>query len=318
MPAEVESLMYVNANGDERNVPWHGLGTSIDHAASAQEALELGGLNWKVTAEPIFVNGHEVPGYQANVRETDKKVLGIVTNRYEIVQNKQAFDFIDGLLGEGVTFETAGSLEGGKRVFMCAHLPKEKILGDDIVPYLVFTNGFNGKYTVRACCTPVRVVCRNTLNYALNTANRYWSTRHTGRIEDKLEEARNTLNLAKHYMKELDVTADILANTKVTDDEVMTMLNNMYPVKDDDSDRKKNNVADIKNGFMMCMLSPDILKFKNTAWGVVNAASDFYTHTPPKRITNSWNEKNFGKVLDGNVMIDTVFLNMLKKAKQNV
>lgn len=315
MSANVETMVYVNANGDERNVPWHGLGVSIDHAMSSEEALELGGLNWEVKPYPVEVNGNSIPGYQANVRETDKSVLGIVTDRYQIVQNKQAFDFVDNLLGEGCTFETAGSLENGKRVFLLAHLPEELILDDKVVPYLVFTNGFNGKYCVKTCCTPIRVVCNNTLNFALRNASRVWSTRHTGKLEDKLEDARNTLRLAKTYMEELNNTADILANTKVTQDEVVSILDEMYPVKEEDSDRKKKNIAETKNGIMMCMLSPDILKFKDTAWGVMQGISDYATHTPPKRTTNSWNEKNFSKTIDGNVLIDTMFLKMLQKAK---
>lgn len=315
MPALIETLAYVNENNDPRKVPWHGLGTSCDHAMSSQEALELAGLNWTVKSTSVYANGVVLPGYKANIRETDGTFLGMVGERYQIIQNKEAFEFTDALIGEGCTYETAGSLDGGKRIFLLARMPAEKILGDDVVPYLAFTNGFNGYYSVRACCTPVRVVCANTLNLALNTAKRSWSTKHVGNIQSKLEEARETLGLAKTYMNELAKTADILANTKVSEDEVREVLNEIYPINTEDSDRKKQNAEEIKDSFMICMFSPDLMKFRGTAWQAVQAASDFSTHVAPKRATANYAEKNFGKVLDGNVVLDTVFLKMLEKVK---
>ena len=311
----VESLAYVNENGDYRNVPWHGLGTSVNHAMTSEEALELAGLNWTVKSEPVYANNKLIPRYKANIRETDGAFLGMVGDRYQIIQNKEAFDFTDALIGEGCTYETAGSLDGGKRIFLLARMPEEVILDDKVVPYLAFTNGFNGYYTIKACCTPVRVVCNNTLNLALNNAQRAWSTRHVGNIQSKLDEARETLHLAKTYMKELSVTADILANTKVSEDEVREVLNTIYPVSEEDSDRRKSNIEEIKNNFMMCYFAPDILKFRETAWGAVQAASDFSTHAAPKRVTANYAEKNFGKVLDGNVVLDAMFAKMLEKAK---
>lgn len=319
MSALIESMAYVNENDDPRKVPWHGLGVSCDHAMTSEEALELAGLNWEVKSSPVYDgNGILIPGYKANIRSTDNTFLGMVSNKYKIVQNREAFDFTDALIGEGCTYETAGSLDGGKRVFLLARMPKEKILDDDIVPYLAFTNGFNGYYSVKACCTPVRVVCNNTLNLALSTAKRTWATKHVGNIESKLEEARETLNLAKSYMHELAQTADVLANTKISEDEVRDVLSTIYPVNTEDSDRRKDNVEQIKDSFMVCMFAPDLLKFKGTAWQAVQAASDFSTHVAPKRVSSNYAEKNFGKVLDGNIVLDAVFSKMLERASSKV
>lgn len=315
MSALVESMAYVNENGDSRNVPWHGLGTACDHAMSSEEALELAGLNWTVRPERVYANGIILPGYKANIRDTDGAFLGMVGDRYQIVQNKDAFDFTDALIGEGCTYETAGSLEGGKRVFLLARMPKELILGDEVVPYLAFTNGFNGYYSIKACCTPIRVVCSNTLNLALSKAQRTWSTKHVGNLNSKLEEARDTLNLAKAYMTNLAETADILANTTVSEEEVRDVLNELYPTKTEDTDRRKQNIEEIKDQFMVCYFAPDILKFKNTAWGAVQAAADFTTHVAPKRANENYREKNFGKVLDGNVILDKMFFKMMERAK---
>ncbi len=90
MAANVESMFYV------RETPWHGLGTRVMEAPDSEEALELAGLNWKVRQEPIYTdNNLLIPGYKANVRDLDNKVLGVVTDRYKVVQNDEAFAFTD-------------------------------------------------------------------------------------------------------------------------------------------------------------------------------------------------------------------------------
>ena len=178
MAANVESMFYTREN------PWHGLGTKVDEAPTSKEALELAGLNWKVLQKPIYTSsGTLIEGYKANVRNTDQNVLGIVTDRYKVVQNDEAFKFTDDLLGAGVRYETAGSLQDGKRIWLLAKLPQEYIIGgEQISPYLVFTNTHDGSGAIKVAVTPVRIVCSNTLNLALSTAKRSWSTIHTGDI----------------------------------------------------------------------------------------------------------------------------------------
>ena len=103
MAAEVESMFYT------REKPWHGLGTRVEDAPSSKDALHLAGLDWRVVQEPIYKRGREkIPGYRANIRDSDRKVLGVVSDRYKIVQNEEAFSFTDALLGKGVRYETAG------------------------------------------------------------------------------------------------------------------------------------------------------------------------------------------------------------------
>lgn len=110
MAANVETMFYT------REKPWHGLGTRVLTAPTSKDALQLAGLDWKVLQQPISTNGQVIEGYKANIRDSDNKVLGVVTERYRVVQNTEAFEFTDKLLGEGVRYETAGSLFDGKRV----------------------------------------------------------------------------------------------------------------------------------------------------------------------------------------------------------
>ena len=314
MAHEVETMFYTSNEQNGRFVPWHGLGTPVEESLTSADALKVAGLDWTVESKPIFTaESLEIPGYKANVRDIDGKVLGIVSDRYKIVQNSDAFTFTDSLIGEGCRYETAGSLMDGKKIFLLAKMPETKILDDEVDPYICFTNNHNGSGSIQVCMTPIRVVCNNTLNLALNSAKRKWSTRHIGNMESKLEEAKHTLQLANDYMIELDKTADILAHTKVTDDQLVKMLDAIFPVNEDDSDRKKNNVNDIKEQFMVCMFAPDILKFRNTAWGVVNAASDLITHNQPRRASDTFQERNFNNILDGHVVLDSVFEKLLKE-----
>lgn len=152
----------------------------------------------------LYRSGDAIAGYKVNVRDRDRKVLGVVSDRYRIVQNREAFSFTDALLGNGVRYETAGSLQEGKRVWLLARLPREYIIaGERISPYLVFSNSHDGSGAVRVALTPIRVVCNNTLNLALDTARRSWSMIHTGNISGKMQEAKDTLFMAETYMDSL-------------------------------------------------------------------------------------------------------------------
>ena len=198
MPANVETMFSV------RETPWHGLGRIIMDAPASREALELAGLDWQVDSRNIYSGtGAMIPGYRANVRSTDDAVLGVVSDRYRIVQNEEAFQFTDDLLGEGVTYETAGSLQGGKKVWMLARLPRKYLIaGDQVEPYLVIFNSHDGSSGVKVAMTPIRVVCQNTLNLALNTAKRSWTARHTENVLLRVQDARETLQLDSNKLYE--------------------------------------------------------------------------------------------------------------------
>lgn len=198
MPANVETMFSV------RETPWHGLGRIIMDAPASREALELAGLDWQVESRNIYSGtGAMIPSYRANVRSTDDAVLGVVSDRYRIVQNEEAFQFTDDLLGEGVTYETAGSLQGGKKVWMLARLPRKYLIaGDQVEPYLVIFNSHDGSSGVKVAMTPIRVVCQNTLNLALNTAKRSWTARHTENVLLRVQDARETLQLDSNKLYE--------------------------------------------------------------------------------------------------------------------
>ena len=303
MAANVETMMYV------REKPWHGLGTMVMEAPTSADALRLAGLDWTVDQTPVYTDaGIEITGYKANRRNSDNAILGIVSDRYKIVQNTEAFEFTDALIGETengvVKYETAGSLCGGKRVWLLAKMPTQKILDDDVEPYMFFSNTHDGSGAIKVGITPVRIVCNNTLNIALNTAKRQWSTKHIGNMQSKLEEAKLCLQLADKYMKGLNEEADRFANATLYKEQIDEIFNEMFPIDDDTTERKKNNINEFKNEYYMCYLRPDIAQFMNTAWGAVNAMSDVVTHSAPKRNTANYAENRWGKIMDGHAIFD--------------
>lgn len=296
-----------------REKPWHYEMTKeftkiIQEAPTSYDALVAAGLNWEVESKKIQLaeTGIEIPNAWANVRNTDGKVLGIVTDRYKIVQNVDAFSFTDTLIGGEVRYETAGSLLGGRKIWLLAQMPKTTVLGDDVEPYLCFTNTHDGSGAVRVMMTPVRVVCNNTLNLAIRGAKRSWSVKHTGDINRKIAEAKETLGLAQEYMTALDEQAERLAEIKVDEAQIEAMLKNLFPVKDNASDCVKRNAQANKDSFLMCYAAPDIAKFYGTAWGAINAAADMAAHTAPNRMTAGYAENNWNRIMSGHQFVDAV------------
>ena len=299
MSANVETMFSV------RETPWHGLGTIVQEAPTSKDALDLAGLNWTVDGKPVFdVNGNPIKGYKANTRSSDGSVLGVVTDRYKVVQNSEAFDFTDTLIGEGVTYETAGSLKNGKTIWLLAKMSERNILDDKFDPYICFTNSHDGTGAIRVVSTPIRVVCNNTLNLALNTATRSWSTRHMGDMNSKLQEAKHTLQLANDYLDALADEADRLANEKFSNEEVLAVLDEMFPVNPEMSNRQRNNAEIVKDGIITCMYAPDLVKFLNTKWGFLNAVSDYVGHANPTRMTDTYAENNWGRIMNGHPIMD--------------
>ncbi|MDO4329086.1 MAG: DUF932 domain-containing protein [Lachnospiraceae bacterium] len=304
MSANVETMFYT------REKPWHGLGTMVMEAPSSREALQLAGLDWQVIQKELKTNdGIVIPGFKANLRNTDNQVLGVVTDRYKVVQNEDAFVFTDALLGEGITYETAGSLQGGRRTWILAKLPQRYIIsGDEITPYLVFMNSHDGTGAIKAAMTPIRVVCQNTLNLALSTAKRSWSTNHVGDIKGKMDDARYTLLYADKYMSELGKAIDVLNQRKLSDRQVYEYIDALFPLMDHASDLQKRNLLRMKEDVKARYFdAPDLQHVGKNAYRFVNAVSDFATHAKPLKERATYKENLFARTVDGNAMIDKAY-----------
>lgn len=304
MPANVESMFYV------RQAPWHGLGVRVEAAPSSEEALRLSDLDWQVIQQPVMTTeGIPVPGYKANLRDTDHQVLGVVTDRYRVVQNAEAFAFTDGLLGEGVKYETAGSLQNGKKIWLLAKLPDKYIIeGDRIEPYLVFSSSHDGSGSIKVAMTPIRVVCQNTLNLALSSAKRVWSTIHVGDLAGKMDQAHNTLLLAEKYMGQLGMEFSRLSKIRLSDQKVLQYIDQLLPMDNQPTETHRKNITRIREDMKRRYFdAPDLRHVGKNAYRFLNAVSDFATHAKPLRETASYRENPFARTMEGNPLMDKAY-----------
>ena len=311
MPANVETMFYV------REKPWHGLGTEVRDAPTSADALAYAGLDWRVLQKDVYAeDGTRIFGYKANVRDTDNAVLGIVSDRYKVVQNRDAFQFTDGLLGEGVTYETAGALQGGRKTWLLARMPQKYIIaGDEIAPYLVVINSHDGSSGIKAAMTPVRVVCQNTLNLALSSARRTWTAKHTENVMSRVHEARETLKLAERYMEHLDKGIHALAKIKLSGRKARELMEELLPADPDMSGIQKRNrqqlMEDLKLRYWE---APDLSHVGKNGYRFINAVSDFATHAEPIRKTKTYKENLFLRTVEGNALIDKAYKMLLAAA----
>ena len=311
MSANVETMFYV------REKPWHNLGVRVNAAPASEEALVLAGLDWEVVQKDVYTeDGELISGYKVNTRSLDDRPLGIVSDRYKVVQNSDAFQFTDDLLGEGVTYETAGALQGGRKVWLLARMPHRYIIaGDEIEPYLVIMNSHDGSSGIKVAMTPIRVVCQNTLNLALDSAKWVWTTRHTENVMSRVHEARETLMLAEKYMGELGRGIDALTKIKLSDKKVGEFMQELFPVSGDMPEvQKKNNRRLLDDLQQRYWEAPDLVYVGKNAYRFVNAVSDFATHADPIRKTKNYNENLFLRTVEGNALIDKAYKMALSAA----
>lgn len=306
MSANVETMFSV------RETPWHGLGTIVQEAATSEEALRLAGLDWNVEQKPVIYNGEDT-GYKFNVRSSDDTVLGVVGSRYKPVQNTEAFAFTDELIGGDVRYETAGSLASGKRIWLLAKMDDVKVLDDTVEPFLCLTNSHDGYGSLKVCMTPVRVVCQNTLNCALSRAKRTWNVRHTGSVMSRVQEAAQTLNLARNYMDSLKGTAEELYALKIPEVRFEELSSQMFPIDADTTKRKEESQLMLRDQLRTAWNMDDLGNIRHTGWGFLNAVSDMSTHRTPARKTANYQENMFMAVIDAPALLDqaTKLLNSL-------
>ena len=282
--------------------PWHGIGTVVEEAPTSENAIRIARLDWTVDQFPVFANGNEIPGYFANVRSDTNEALGVVRNRYKIVQNTEAFDFVDGIVANKhleCRYETAGSLFNGRRIFLLVKLPNKDLLGDLVENYLFFTNSHDGSSALTAGITNVRVVCNNTLQMALEGASRIWRCRHTTNIEGKKQQAKEALGMAVKYMEGMEKTAWRMASKKINEEAFFRKLFEVDGHKDDSKEKMIERIHIIYNE------KDDLQNFKGTAWGMYNAVADFVSNTEPLRKTKNFNDNRLVEFFDGSKLLET-------------
>ena len=268
-----------------REPAWHGLGTILESEVSTQEMLEVAHLaGWNVRLADVDLPGRSHKNYFAVTRtnpfDNGTDVLGVVGERYKVLQNEELFSFADNML-DGGRWETAGSIKNGTVVFGSLALDREVVLdesgvGDKINTYLLVHTSHDGSLAVQASVTPVRVVCQNTLNAALHGVKQSFKIRHTSTVTGKVAAAREALGLANTYLDEFEKEAQTLIQKEITADTFFDIIKAAYPEPDKDVKgsltkwtNKVDTLWDIYQGDTVAQAG-----IMNTAWGAYNTLTE--------------------------------------------
>jgi len=290
---------------DVRGLGWDTLGVSV-HGQKVSQALANAGLDWRVIPRPILVDGCEVEGRVANVRSDlppGSNVLEIVGSKYKIIQNSDALAFVEDVIGNGdVVLERAGAFNGGKTVYLQASTKGLKVGGEQIDPYILFSNSHDGSSAVRVALTAVRVVCKNTLALALRTAPRVWSVMHTKNAEGSMKAARESMNFIGEYLTEMPEIIERMQDITISEKQFVKITNTLFPVPvlSEKNKTAHKNAKYVQNVFERAYEdTPDNKRWVGTAWGVYNAYTDYTSHIQPIRESLTFEENRFARTIQG-------------------
>ena len=289
---------------------WHGLGTIVE-AMNSAEAIQLGGLDFEVEKRPLYINSSErltfedakrfrdinrkllksdeqevpvyrknivVPGQYATVRTDTDLPLGIVGERYYVIQNSEAFDFIDSIIGQGVAdYETVGALGNGETIFITCKLREEMLINKDLIDkYLLLTMSHDGSSSICVMFTPIRVVCNNTLSFALQGCNNKVIIRHTKSAKDKLELAKKVLGIVDQQTLSYQEAFGRLLNIKVDDSTAKDIIEKSLKLNRDEEGKLGTKAINILNAaeayYFTGIGQEDIV---GSAWGVYNGVTGY-------------------------------------------
>lgn len=295
MAHEVETMFSYE------EVPWHGLGTITDHALTSEEAIDIAGLNWEVQTVSVVVNGSIVENYKAVQRVHDHKLYNIVRNRYEPIQNKEAFGFFDSVVGtKEAIFHTAGSLKEGARIWMLAKINGSMgVKGEQIDKFVCLTNSHDGYLALQMFWTPIRVVCANTLAMAESGASTRFYARHTKNYKARIEVAQEILGLSNKFYDGWLEEAKYLANHMLPEAQKPLMLLEAFGYNGSIA------MEDIYNPVKVAMNKIEELvvvgkgmdnpAIKGTAWQAYNAVVEYVDYyrkarggKPEGRLNQAW------------------------------
>lgn len=328
-----------------KGLPWrHGTGKDVSDCTTAQEVMKKAGLDYEVqkcelVAKMPFsikgnnkVNDKDSFAYKGNIYRdcdnayatyrTDYNIpLGIVKDKYEVVQNTDAFTFFNDAIGKDkAVWDSAGYFGHGNKIFVSAKLPEETRVGNDKIDnYLVFGSSHDGSSSINILFTPIRVICTNMLNAALNNNNAYIRIKHTVKAKEKLQIGAEILRVACEYAKTTQELYQIINNCKLNEDSVIKYITDLCLT---DSERTKLLEYDKDKGYERLLISDYRLKevtnisqrkintivsiynyynkgigqesIKNTAWGAYNAVTGYYSN-----VANLEGEKRVESLLYG-------------------
>jgi phage/plasmid-like protein (TIGR03299 family) len=301
MAHELETL----ANGQTafasaRQSAWHRLGTVTDDCMTAEDVMAtafLGG--WKVRkihlqgveTTPDGVSIIECPDRRMTVRTNIltgvTEYLGIVGTDYGTVQNEEAAEVLNRLVdASGAHFETAGSLRGGRMVFITMKLPTGMHIAgiDEMDLYLCATTSHDGTTALRVDATPIRVVCATTQRAAIAHSRGSYTFRHTSNIRQQISQAREAMGLMWNYLDGFQAEAERMLNETLSMGEFEKITAQLWPLADDASEATRNNAKKRASTLRYLIRDSDTQKaIAGTRWAGFQAVTEYIDHYAPAR-----------------------------------
>ena len=290
-----------------RKPGWHGLGQVVEEELTAESAITKAMLDWEVELHPIYSSvmsndGVEVVPVEdkfAVIRKHpllgERDALGVVGTRYTPIQNRAVFNFLDALVDSGSSYETAGSIDGGKKIFITMRMPNGILVDgkDKSDMYIFATTSHDGSFSMNVSLTAVRVVCQNTWRMARRASQYKHTIRHTANSNKSIAQARDVMQFSFEYGGFLQEQADKLIKTSVTSGDVDSFLSKLFPIPSDIAgamgkrpleknelkvitmlDNKKDTIKNLYHN------SPGQQMLDNNAWRLFNSVteySDYYS-----------------------------------------
>jgi phage/plasmid-like protein (TIGR03299 family) len=306
MPSNVQTMAYVG------EVPWHGQGSKVPPGVNAGQMIQAAGLDWNVEKRPargstgiVDRRGHmkfaryELVRLPRSSNVGSEVVLGLVSSRYQPLQNRSAFSFFDPIIdSKTATYETAGALGDGERVWVMAKMPGEiqVVRGDDCRKYLLLSNTHNGQGSVVVKFTAVRVVCENTLTMAMRDGQSAYRVRHSSKMNERLDEVATLIAAANETYRAAAVKFQRLAQTPVKSGKVLqAYLRSLFPLS---AAQKLNDTHSPKWDHVTQLFetAPDLQLpgVRGTMWAAYNAVTRFEDYrgvereSPSQRLNRVW------------------------------
>lgn len=278
--------------------PWHRLGTKLDNPATAAEAIEAAGLDYRAELTALqTTEGILVPERKAVIRSDTRDVLGVVGTSYVPIQNAECFSFLDAVVADGaVRYHTAGALGKGERIWLLAKLPGHiRVNGtEDITDkFLLLHNSHNGSSALRVFFTPIRVVCSNTLAVAdRNGRGHGIAIRHLGDLGVKVRQAQRVLGLANRFYEDIQVKVDLLGSHHPTPKQLKNFFETLYPDLPDGKNKRSENIRSELFRLFEEGRGQDIPGIRHCSWAALHAVTEWVDHHRPTRAKNAAERDN--------------------------
>lgn len=297
MAHEIEMVNGVASMAYAGDVPWHGLGKSVPADLTPVQMLDAAGLNWDVYKTPAFaiINDETVgTGMAALVRNSDSKILDMVSDDWNPVQNLEAFEFFNDFIAAGdMQMHTAGSLKGGQIVWALAKVNEsfELFKGDQIDSYLLFSNFHKYGFSTDVRFTPIRVVCNNTLTLSLNSAvERMVKINH--RTQFKADNVKMMLGITSEKLAKYKEMAAYLGSKMYKNESLVEYFTRIFPSTNTEKELSRN----ASRALSLVETQPGAEFAEGSWWSAFNTVTYMTDHivgrSGDSRLSSAWYGQN--------------------------